>query len=94
MVSVVKTELNVPQNIDEGLEKVSDKLGTLNDKIEALAQKLDQLPKPDDSEVPTREIQDVLRKEKAEIAAIMANAATNIGKFLKKTANEGIKGNY
>ena len=94
MVSVVKTELNVPQNIDEALEKVSDKLGTLNDKIEALAQKLDQLPKPSDSEVPTREIQDVLRKEKAEIAAIMANAATNIGKFLKKTANEGIKGNY
>ena len=94
MVSVVKTELNVPQNIDEALEKVSDKLGTLNDKIEALAQKLDQLPKPNDSEVPTREIQDVLRKEKAEIAAIMANAATNIGKFLKKTANEGIKGNY
>ena len=94
MVSVVKTELNVPQNIDEGLEKVSDKLGTLNDKIEALAQKLDQLPKPSDSEVPTREIQDVLRKEKAEIAAIMANAATNIGKFLQKTANEGMKGNY
>ena len=94
MVSVVKTELNVPQNIDEALEKVSDKLGTLNDKIEALAQKLDQLPKPSDSEVPTSEIQDVLRKEKAEIAAIMANAATNIGKFLKKTANEGIKGNY
>ena len=49
MVSVVKTELNVPQNIDEALEKVSDKLGTLNDKIEALAQKLDQLPKPNDS---------------------------------------------
>ena len=73
MVSLVKAEVNVP---------LEDKLGTLNGKIETLAKKLDQLPKPSDSEVPTREIQAVLRKEKAEIAAIMANAASNNGDFL------------
>ena len=74
-VSLVKAEVNVP------LEE--DKLGTLNGKIETLAKKLDQLPKPSDSEVPTREIQAVLRKEKAEIAAIMANAASTNGDFLR-----------